>query len=613
MSRLDEDLETRSVSGDVSAEPPGAARRQRPVGGRLLAVGLLAVVPVVAFLGLRIRPVYAFDMVDPFIYTGYSQNATDLMMRFGPTVYYWVRQGAIIPEHLAFLAFGPIAGFFVLRYLLVLLVIVPLYLLLRRLHSAVAGWLAVALFVTNPVMFSALGSDYPDSVIFGYLAVAFALLFLPARTVKGQLLSASLAGVFLAACVHSQVVSIPIGGALALGYAVALMRRRAWRSLLLGVAALAGGAALATAGFVVAAKLWLGHGDLLNPTLVNFRKLQEPAQLLLWHSTDAVWASRVPYLAVPVAVSLAWALLASRDRWRRLSGAELGAGVWLTVTVVAAFYLQFRGTVGILEYHLYSSSIWVPTLVLLIFVLLRAVGSPVQVESETGSPMPTATGRIAAVIVVVVACAVLASVVTLDSELSVLPITVGVGALVVVLWVTAVFVRVAWLSTACVAAAVVAMFALTVAPTQKPVGPNLSEIPIGHYDQVLGHASSRGDYAALVAASQTPAIVGPASRPGAVPQFWASRTVPLLIANQMSAMYIWHNVPSGLPEAGKAEAFVATVRELRPDPLVIVASTPGEAASMLDVLASHNAVESARRADINADGQPIIVLTVTVR
>jgi hypothetical protein len=614
MSRLDEAVNLTRTTVPAATAPAEEPRPSRAsLAGRVLEYGILAVLPVIAFLVLRVRPVYAFDMVDPFIYTGYSQNTTDLMTRFGPTVYYWVRLGAIIPEHLSFVAFGPVTGFFVLRYLLVLLVILPLFLLLRRLHSASAGWLAVALFLTNPVMYSALGSDYPDSVIFGYLSVAFCLLFLPARTVTGRVVSVALAGVFLAACVHSQVVSVPIVGALVLGYAVALATRRDWRSLVLGLVALAAGAVLTTAGFVAVSKFWLGHGDLLNPTLVNFRKLQEPAQLLLWHSTDAVWAERVPYLAVPVVVVLSWVLLAALGGGPRPSGAELGAGVWLTVTVLAAFYLQFRGTVGILEYHLYSSSIWVPTLVLLLFVLLRAVGSAVPSGSGQPREAPKQSGRIAVLIVAMTACAWAATVGSLDSQWSVLIVTVLVGLGVTVLLVSTAATRKGWLRTLLTGSAIVGLFALTLAPTYKPEGPGISGIPIGHYDQVFGHASSLEDYAALVAASQVPAIVGPASRPGAVPQFWASETVPLLIANQVSAMYIWHNLAGGLPQEGEADAFVARARGLHPDPLVIVASNPEEAAAMVEVFAARGAVEAVQRGVIDANGLPLQMWRVTVR
>lgn len=607
-----------TLTRDRAAVPPWRRRLLTPAG-------LLLFAPAVAFVVLRIRPMYTFDSVDPFIYTGYAHNTPDMMARFGPHVYYWVRLGTIIPERLAYLAFGALPGFYVLRYLLVLLIVVPFYVLLSRLHSRTAGLLGVTLFLTSPVLYSSLGSDYPDAMIFGYLGGAFSLLFMPWRSRIVELLGVVAAGVLMTAAVHSQLVCAPFVAALVIAYVASTPKRRPWRATAVGVGVLAATAVLTTAGFSLVAKLWLGYGDIFTPTLTEFVGLQKPEQQTLWHSSSWVWAAGVPYIAVPVVVLVGWLAVVVLGRPPRMTGGEIGAGIWLGVSVAATYYVQFRGTVAYLEFRLYSSTLWVPVLVLLTFLLLRLVGAGPEVGPvDSGAVLPSAAyaggeevhrtrGRILIVAGAVVVAALAASVLTLPPGWTQFRVTVAALAVLLALCVIAGLRRSGRARVILAVIVAVGLSGLTVAPPIKPHGTGLSDVPIGRYDEVLGHLGERDEFAAYQAAAGLPEIVGPASSPGQSPQFWASSTVPVTVANQTSATYLWRRLHGGMPAPAEAGAFAKAALASNPEPLVIVATSPGEAKAMLDLLTSHGVpTKVGRRVDLTTDTGPVTLWVATL-
>src|SRR3954462_9878346 len=72
----------------------------------------LLLLPVVAFLLLHFGAINQNGTLDPYIYTGYAHNFTDLHQRFGIT-YHGVRFGLLLPTRICTALFGNVAGYLV--------------------------------------------------------------------------------------------------------------------------------------------------------------------------------------------------------------------------------------------------------------------------------------------------------------------------------------------------------------------------------------------------------------------------------------------------------------------------------------------------------------------
>ena len=103
---------------------------------------LLLAAPVIAFWLMHFSPINQHGSIDAYFYTGYIHNFVDLFDRYG-TTYYVVRFGMIMPAQIATALFGPIGGFFALRYVLVLIAGIPFYALVKQRYG-----LAVAVSLT---------------------------------------------------------------------------------------------------------------------------------------------------------------------------------------------------------------------------------------------------------------------------------------------------------------------------------------------------------------------------------------------------------------------------------------------------------------------------------
>ena len=256
---------------------------------------------------------------------------------------------------LAYLAFGAVPGFFVTRYVLALVAVVPVYLLLRRLYGRPAGVAGILVVLSSPVILTAWGTDYPDCAAVSYTAGAVACLAMPcARRWRRAWLAA--AGVLLVMAVWSHGVAVPLVGATLAGYlAVRLLRDRA---RLAGDLALLAAVAVAVTGLlVVAAAVLIGHANFIGLTWQALRYLSQPSQTAQWHSASWRWAPYVAYLLVPPAVLGAFAVAVAR-RGRAVPTPVLLVGVVAAAQLVVDLVLQFAGTVQTLEEHYLSSTLW---------------------------------------------------------------------------------------------------------------------------------------------------------------------------------------------------------------------------------------------------------------
>ena len=167
-------------------------------------LGLLAA-PAVAFWLIHFVPIAQNSSIDPYIYTGYIHNFVDLFDRYG-TKYYGVRFGLILPAQLTATLFGPIAGYFVLRYLLVLIAGVPFYLLVKQRYGLLVAWTTFFLWLTSPFLARTVLWDHPDAsgVMFLFAAIC---LFSIEHQRRRHLLDAG-AGICAGMAIHSNIFAL---------------------------------------------------------------------------------------------------------------------------------------------------------------------------------------------------------------------------------------------------------------------------------------------------------------------------------------------------------------------------------------------------------------------
>jgi hypothetical protein len=232
---------------------------------------------------------------------------------------------------------------------------VPLYLLLRRLYGRWAGYLAIAVVMSNLVFVTAWGTDYPDSAAISYLTGGICALVMPCRPGRRAWWLVVSAGLFTLA-VWSHGAAVPLVAAALVAYGVVrvvrVVRERAhllWDAGVLLVTAVA-----VTGALAVSSRALLGQLNFITPTLAAARFLNTPSQVFLWHSSNWRWVLYDVYLLVPPAVLVAFAIVFAR-RPRQVGTAQLFFGLTGAVGFGAAALLQFVGTVWTLEYAFFSS------------------------------------------------------------------------------------------------------------------------------------------------------------------------------------------------------------------------------------------------------------------
>ena len=350
----------------------------RPVRVGVEALAVLAA-PGLLYWLLSLRGMAPSQLPDPGIHTAFIVDPRDIFLRYqallDPTARMReaARVGFLVPARLSYLLFGGVPGFFVFRYLLALVAIVPVYLLLRRLFGRWAGWVGIAVVMSSPVIVTAWGTDYPDSASVSYLIGGLATLALswesrrPARWMV-------FTGALLTLAVWSLGVAVPLVGALAVAYVgVRLARRRARLGVEVSLALLSG--LLTTGLLAVLSKLLIGQFDFISPTVRSAQVLSEPVFVRAYHSTSWAWAPYLPYLLVPPAIILAFAVVFGR-RWRELHPTYLF--IWLagTLQLLVLGYLQFFGNEEFLEAAHFSSILWASVTVMLA-LLVAELFSPV--------------------------------------------------------------------------------------------------------------------------------------------------------------------------------------------------------------------------------------------
>jgi hypothetical protein len=372
------------VSGGVPEtlvrETPGVHRLTLPSRPRRIrlatATGILLSPAFVAVV-LRLRLMAPADLPDPAMHTAYIVDPQDVFARYA-AVYAasarlreGARVGFLVPARLSYLAFGAVPGFLVLRYVLALIAVAPVYLLLRRLYGRPAGVAGLLVVLSSPVLVTAWGTDYPDSAVVSYALGAIACLAMPCRSGRRRGWLAA-AAALLTLAVWSHGVAVPLTAATLAAYlGVRLARDRAGLAGDIGV--LAGVAAAVTGLLVVAAAALLGRGDFIATTWDAYRYLSEPWMVAATHSASWRWAPYRSFLLVPPAGLLAFGVAVARRGPVRTP--VLLAGAIAASQLVVYAWLQFFGSVETLEQHYFSSTLW-PGVVLVLAITIGELARP---------------------------------------------------------------------------------------------------------------------------------------------------------------------------------------------------------------------------------------------
>lgn len=348
--------------------------RTSGLAGRLAETLAVLGAPVVAFFVLHIREMAPIILPDPSIHTSYIIQPRDLYLRYGQVfastdrLREEARVGLLIPARLAYLAFGAVPGFLVLRYLFALVVIGPAFLLLKRLYGRAAGAVGVIAVMSCPVILTAWGTDYPDSAVVSYCAGALACLAMPTSARWRRAVIAG-AGALFTMAIWSNGIGVPLAAASFLAYGAVRMVRD--RNGIVGDAALLVAVGLGVTGVLsIGSEVVFGRFDFIAPTWHAYQFLNRRSQYGQWHSTSWLWAPYLSYLLVPPAVLVGFVVVFS-DRWRAsprsgvtagessaIPTSQLVVGSALALQLAVFVYLQFLNHVQSLEQHYFSSTLW---------------------------------------------------------------------------------------------------------------------------------------------------------------------------------------------------------------------------------------------------------------
>jgi hypothetical protein len=322
---------------------------------------LVAAAPAFLTFALRIRVMAPTTLPDASMHTTYIIDPRDFLSRYSGVLasVSGTREGArvgfLVPARIAYLMFGAVPGFFVTRYALVLVAIVPAYLLLRRLYGRAAGPIAIAVIMSCPVIITAWGSDYPDSAVVSYAIGALACLAMPSRE-RWRVCWVAAAGAIMAMAVWADVVAVPIVLITLLLYAAVSLRRYRQRPLR-EVAALAVAFGVVTGVLVIASGLLLDRFNFIGPTLGAYSYLSSPAVVVLYHSNNWHWVLYRSYLLVPIAVIGGFGVTFFRGR-EGIATPQLLVGLVCGGQIVVCCLFQFFGNAELLEEYFYSSALW---------------------------------------------------------------------------------------------------------------------------------------------------------------------------------------------------------------------------------------------------------------
>jgi hypothetical protein len=331
--------------------------------------------PAVLFGILRPMAMAPVQLPDPSMHSTFIFDPGGLFSRFGSALSPEImgdsaRVGFLLPARLSYLLFGAVPGFFVYRYFLALIAVIPVYLLLRKLYGPWAGWVGIFVVISSPVVLATWGSDYSSSAAISYLTGglgALALSLEGGRWTKSWLLGAG--ALFTLAVWTDGICALLVLAAFVAYFGIRLLRDR--RLLAMDALAVCGVAVVVTVVLAAGSKLLLGWWNIIQVSIKATRQLDTPQMIQAYHSTSWAWAPYDLYLLVPPAVAVCYFIMfAGRTRMRSSVALVGGAG---SLQLLLFAYLQFFGHLWVLELPLFSCLLWSSTNLMLALVVSESV------------------------------------------------------------------------------------------------------------------------------------------------------------------------------------------------------------------------------------------------
>lgn len=281
-----------------------APTRERLVTLSPAAVILLA--PLVGVLVVRAPLMNNLAYRDPWFYSGYAWTLAHHVEIFG-WFYYSVRFPVILPIRWATDLFGPVTGYILLRYLILVGTGAVLYACFRRFTSVAVACTAVALLAMSSFYLRMVLWDYTSFVAVPCSIAGAAIWFM--ASVRGRVLWQFVAaGALLGAAVFANALSASVVGALLLVEGIAALRNGPREILRLAVRCLSAlaGALLVFVGGYLAYRAYLGSfspSEIVSPTIEFLRSQNQLAAPLQRPISEFLRSE--PRVYGPVLLSLA--------------------------------------------------------------------------------------------------------------------------------------------------------------------------------------------------------------------------------------------------------------------------------------------------------------------